>query len=70
MKFNFRIYQSKWADKSTTSYDMLDFKSDIKICNGHIGQLTLLIAKVCLGFATYNIQLPDIYLAYIFYINF
>ena len=28
---------NKWPDKSTTSYDILDFISNIKKFNGHIG---------------------------------
>ena len=31
---------------------------------------TLYIAKVCLGFATHDIQLPDIYVAIFFFITF
>ena len=53
----------KCPDKSTTGYEMLDFKSDIKIYNGLdiSANWTLNFAKVCLGVSTYNVQLPDIY---------
>ena len=36
---------AKWPDKSTTGYDMLDFKSHIKNCNGHISQLNFKYCK-------------------------
>ena len=48
----------KWPDKSTTSYDMLDFES---------ANWTLNVAKVFLGFEIYDSQLPDISLTHFLY---
>ena len=53
----------KRADKSTTSCDLLDFKKLFKkkIVMDISANQTLNIATVCLGFATYDVQSPDIY---------
>ena len=50
---------------------MLDFKTYTykKFVMDISANYTLNIAKVCLGFVTYDVQLPDIYLE-IFYITF
>ena len=39
MTLIYQIFPYKWADKSSTSYDMLDFKSYIKNFNGHISSI-------------------------------
>ena len=46
------------ADKTTTSYAMLDFGSEI--CKGNICQLNFKYCKSMSGFATYDVQLPGI----------
>ena len=50
----------KWPDKSTTSYDIKKSVMDIS------AKLALNIAKVCLGFAIYDVQLQDIYLTNVY----
>ena len=47
------------------SYDMLDF--DIKFVREISGNWTLNSVKVCLGFAVYDVQLPDISLTNFLY---
>ena len=46
--------KKKWPDKSITSYDLLHFK-DKKFVMDISANSTLNIAKVCVGFATYDI---------------
>ena len=49
-----RIYK-KWPDKSTTSYDLLHFKQKKPVMDISANS-TLNVAKVCLGFAIYDVQ--------------
>ena len=42
---------------------MLDFKSDTKFVMDIYAKSTSYIAKVCLGFAIYDVHLPDISIA-------
>ena len=59
----------KWPDKSTTSYYLLHFVSEIKKFVMDISaNSTFNFAKVCLGFATYDVILPDIYLTNFLYL--
>ena len=48
---------------SSTSYAMLDFISGKKFAMDISNNWVILIAKVCLGFAIYDVHLPDISIA-------
>ena len=52
---------------SSTSYAMLDFISGKKFAMDISNNWVILIAKVCLGFAIYDVHLPDIYTQRNFY---
>ena len=52
----------KWPDKSTTSYDMLDFKGYIENLLLKYRLIKQYIAKVSFVFAIYDVLLADIYL--------
>ena len=56
------VHNFKWPDKSTTSYDVLHFKVNKKIVMD-ISANSKNVAYA-FGFATYDVQLPEIYVSY------